>query len=135
MIQASTCVVLLQGTKIYFQYADHKKGWECPGGKVEEGELPIVAAKREVMEETGIEVEELEHCGVIKGKDPYNNTDYFCHVYYSRTFKGEPTPKEVNLSRGSWFPIIALPKHMAYGIEPINKFLRKKIYEDLVVET
>lgn len=35
----------------------HKRGWEIPQGKVEEGESLIEALHREVLEETGVQVE------------------------------------------------------------------------------
>ena len=41
-----------------------RRGWECPGGQVEEGEDLVSALVREVWEETGCEVEVERQVGV-----------------------------------------------------------------------
>ncbi|WP_010172605.1 NUDIX hydrolase [Bacillus coahuilensis] len=43
-----------------------KRGWEMPGGQVEEGESLSAAAIRETLEESGILVEIERFCGVFQ---------------------------------------------------------------------
>lgn len=43
-----------------------RRGWEMPGGQVEEGESLKAAAVRETKEETGIDVEVLNFCGIFQ---------------------------------------------------------------------
>lgn len=43
-----------------------KRGWEIPGGRVEEGESITSAVIRETKEETGIDIEIIRFCGVFQ---------------------------------------------------------------------
>lgn len=54
-----------------------KRGWEIPGGRVEEGESLSSAVVRETKEETGIDIEIIKFCGLFQNvKDPFL-TPYF----------------------------------------------------------
>lgn len=50
------CLVRNEGGKILL-IRHHRRGWEIPQGRVEEGESLIAALHREVREETGVAVE------------------------------------------------------------------------------
>lgn len=81
----------------------HNHGWVFPGGQVEVGENVIDAVKREIMEETGIDVEVGEVFCIASntGKYPgYNGVkevptklmlDFTC-----KAKDGEPRPSEEN---------------------------------------
>lgn len=62
-IRVVAAVILSEGKIFATQrgYGDFKGGWEFPGGKIEEGETPEAALKREITEEleTEIKVGEL----------------------------------------------------------------------------
>lgn len=46
-----------------------RRGWEMPGGQVEEGESIKEAAIRETKEETGIDIEITRFCGIFQNVD------------------------------------------------------------------
>jgi len=48
-----------------YRYPIQKVQWTIPGGAIDDDELPEMAAKREVFEETGLEISKLEKIGVF----------------------------------------------------------------------
>lgn len=72
--------------------------WVAPGGSVEPGERPADAARREMREETGLEVELAELVGVYGGPEyevRYANGDrvsYVMAVWIARVVGGTPRP-------------------------------------------
>ncbi|GAB3859764.1 NUDIX domain-containing protein [Dactylosporangium cerinum] len=105
MIERRVAVVFLvdpQG-RVLMQHRDsHAKvspnQWAMPGGKIEEGETPEEAARREVQEETGLTVTTLEHY-VTSTRPSVTTADGLVemHVYCAPT---DATQDEIVLGEG-----------------------------------
>ncbi|WP_108669158.1 NUDIX hydrolase [Peribacillus acanthi] len=77
-----------------------RRGWEMPGGQVEEGESLKTAAIRETKEESGIDIEITKFCGVFQ-----NVNNSICNTLFIGTpIGGELTTTPESLEVG-FFPI------------------------------
>lgn len=65
------------------------KGISFPGGHVEEGESIIESTIREIHEETGLTISNLEPCGIIYWYNDETGDKYFVFNYRTETFSGE----------------------------------------------
>ncbi|MFB4213276.1 NUDIX hydrolase [Shouchella sp. JSM 1781072] len=73
-----------------------KRGWEFPGGQVEEGESLTDAAIRETKEETGLDVEITKFCGIFQ-----NTRASICNtLYLANIVGGEMTTTPESLEIG-----------------------------------
>jgi 8-oxo-dGTP diphosphatase len=81
------------------------RGWELPGGNAHPGEPEQAAVRREIREETGVDVEVLEHVGdwLRSGFRPHR-----ARIWRCRAVGGRPAPSEETL-RVEWFDPAALP--------------------------
>ena len=76
------------------------RGWEMPGGQVEEGESLKEAAVRETKEETGIDVEIVKFCGIFQNvKKSICNT-----LFLAKPIGGEFRTSSESLEVG-FFPL------------------------------
>ena len=76
--------------------------WNGPGGKIEKGETPEESVKREIKEETGLVIKNLEKAGelefIFTCNPEWNN---YCYVFICREYEGEP--KDTGEGKLKWF--------------------------------
>jgi ADP-ribose pyrophosphatase YjhB (NUDIX family) len=84
--------------------------WDLPGGFLEEGEHPIDGIRRELREETGLEVEPLEFLGVWLDRYGGDSTaEATLNLYWTaRVVGGEPQAAD-DVSELGWFAADELP--------------------------
>ena len=73
-------------------YGDFKGGWEFPGGKIEEGETPQEALKREIMEELNTEIKVGELIDTIEFDYPTFHLSMDC--FWAEVVSGDLVLKE-----------------------------------------
>ena len=70
-----------------YRYAFNEEMIEIPAGKLEEGEIPLPAAERELLEETGYRPLEMIYLGDMYPTVGYSNE--VIHLYYCEKAKKE----------------------------------------------
>jgi ADP-ribose pyrophosphatase YjhB (NUDIX family) len=99
--------------------------WDVPGGFLEEAEAPLDALRREVLEETGLEVEPVEFAGARidrYGGDPGAPTTL--NLYWTaRVTAGNPQAGD-DAAELRWFEPTELPPEDEIGFPNVRELLR-----------
>ena len=66
----------------------HQGKWNGLGGKLEPGETPEECARRELLEESGLNVRSLEYKGILTFPLFADNEDWYAFVFVARDFQG-----------------------------------------------
>ncbi len=109
--------------------------WGPPGGAVEPGEVVEEAAKREALEETGLELEELSLFGVFSGADQfyrYPNGDEVHNVTITYISRAQGGQVRISPEHTDWkyFPLAEIPSEISPPIIPIlKKLLADKFFK------
>jgi ADP-ribose pyrophosphatase YjhB (NUDIX family) len=98
--------------------------WDIPGGFLEEGEHPLDGMRRELREETGLEVEPIEFLGIWMDRYGGDSTaESTLNLYWTaRPVAGEPDPAD-DVSELRWFAPDELPGQDELAFENVPQVL------------
>ncbi|WP_025852154.1 NUDIX hydrolase [Paenibacillus ehimensis] len=108
-----------EGRVLLVKHSYGKNNWDLPGGKTEANESAQETAKREVMEETGLEVEVGQLTGIYY--DPNNDMHHFVFIATNQ-YNTKPQPSSPEILECKYCLIDDLPK-------PISDFTIQRIQD------
>ena len=93
MINTTLCYIEKDGAYLMIHRVKKKNDmnqdkWVGVGGKLEEGESPFDCARREIKEETGLSVNNLNYRGIITFVSDLYGTEYM-HLFTSTEYEGD----------------------------------------------
>jgi 8-oxo-dGTP pyrophosphatase MutT (NUDIX family) len=111
------CVLLNQGRVLLVRHTYGDPRWDLPGGSLKRGELPVDAARREMSEELGVEIEAWTSLGRLTSTMDHRHDTMHC-------FAAELPGEEVTMDPGelaavSWFSRRELPLDLGWHVRRI----------------
>lgn len=111
----SAIVVMNNENEILLQLRSDTHDWGIPGGGMELGDSFEETARRELYEETGLIVKQLEVIGIASGKEFYYKFPHGDEIYNATViFKAKNITGEIKKNEESlelaYYPLESLPK-------------------------
>ena len=135
-LKRGTAVLLLDPTrsKVWMgariQARDFNGSLACPGGEIDPGETPVIAALRELKEETGLELKQkdLFKLGITFERKPFEN--WSTHWFVIQLL-GDQKPQDLEPERlGSW-KLVSLGNIATENLYPGTKDILPKLFAHL----
>jgi 8-oxo-dGTP pyrophosphatase MutT (NUDIX family) len=108
--QGVKCLLTCHDRVLLVRHTYGNRAWDVPGGAIKRGEPPLTAARREMDEELGLDIE-WSAIGEIRGNADHRQDTIHC-------FRAEMCEPPLKIDRGElaavkWFARNALPEDLA----------------------
>lgn len=130
LLVGAAVLVLDEQNRLLMLKRSDNECWGIPGGGTELGEVIEDAVRRETLEETSAEIEEMSLFGVFSGPDlyyKYPNGDEVYNVsivYVCRDWRGEIKLNHEH-TEWKWFAANEIPENVSPPIKPVlEQFIR-----------
>ncbi|MFJ7993471.1 NUDIX hydrolase [Peribacillus frigoritolerans] len=135
LLTGVTVLVIDQNSR--FLMVQSEKMWKLPGGFIELGESAEEACRREILEETGINIGNLQLIGVFSGKDYFtklpNGDQYFSvNIAYvtEEILSGDLKPDDIEIQKVQFYKWSAFPKELSER----DRQIFQSFIENLILE-
>lgn len=115
------CVIEHDGRWLMIRNSYGRGHWTFPGGKVDRGEEPRIAAMREVREEVGIGLDDVVPIGDYYTTREHKRDTVYCFV--ARVASPVHTIDEGEIAEAEWITFADLPNFRAPSVDRIVTML------------
>jgi 8-oxo-dGTP pyrophosphatase MutT (NUDIX family) len=134
VVSVAGVIILDSKKRVLLQHRTDNNTWCIPGGIIEPGETVEKAAKREIYEETGLTIDNMQLFNIYSGKEQYHiypNGDevYFINILLiTRSFDGIIHADQNESKEVKFFNIDKLPKEITSSSIPVLRELKEKVH-------
>ena len=108
-VTAGAVIVDARGRVLLLQHHFRPgSGWGIPGGFMQPGEQPETALRRELREELGVEIEQVE-LAFARALERYQQIE----LIFRCTVQGEMQLRQLEIAHAAWFALDKLPEGLS----------------------
>jgi len=105
------------GRWLLIRNTDGPGHWTFPGGKIARSEKPVEAARREALEEVGIELPHLQYIGSYKSNRDHKRDTVYC--YTSTVSTPDHKIDGVEVEEARWFAPAEIPANHGTSVDRV----------------
>lgn len=130
LMVGATVLVLDKEDRLLLLKRSDNNNWGPPGGAMEPGELIEETARREILEETGLQISAISLFAIFSGPEQYyrypngDEVHIVAIVYISRDVCGDIRLSNEHTEWG-WFTLSEIPEDLSPPIRPIIEQYRR----------